>query len=528
MKHLLTTLLMVSVGTCGSTIADEVSAEQKEALAELVKLTFDVIDELTRPQPNFQPPRVRPAALVPAVRGVEDQPFAAVAVQAPEELLEAKLKAREQRLEAHSAAFADWATRVCDLSKEERTALDESLAQQHVKVQDRWKRNAHRHNTPMSDYAPVSFTTFGGAGSYLSRKRLELLLKSAFTDDHREALLTAFDARLEAVRLAMLDYAIWMIDEELFLSEQQRQRLTDELRGGIDNVEDGVFTFNTRHYYLPYTSLSNAVHVLPDSLLTDVQRERLNDAFENAARGRDNLIFSTGNPESWQQQVDAAAAEIQSMFITAARLRASWLAATLDLSPSQQRQATVAGTGAAVQCTADWKQHVNEQLEHWKVRAEQQFAGRNVRFGMAAPKAEGLDTNELWQHTVSKLGADDAHRMRQEFHRSARVGYLVAMLDKELWLTPEQREPLAALVESTLPQFHRNSDESYRETQLLVIPVASIANDKLAVFLTEAQQTAWKTLRNQFQVNGNFVLIQMQNGGQAQFVLPPNPQAQAR
>ncbi len=523
MKYIRTTILLVTVIECGVTTAG--TAVQVNPLAGLVTWTINAIDDFTLQQADVHPPRPRPVVQVPAAKRFEDKLAFVAGIQAPEESLETRVNARGKRLEAYSAAFADWAARVCDLSSEERVALNESLAQQQAKLQERWQRNTHRHKTQMSDYAPVSFTSIGGAGNYLSRKQLEPLLREALTDDHREVLMAAFDKRLDEIRSAMLDDAVRMIDNELFLSVNQRQHLTMKLRSSLENVEDGVFTFNPREYYLPHSSLIHALHVLPDSDLTDVQWQRLNDVFNNSASDDRPLMFSLMAPESWPEQVDAASAGIKSMYIRSARMRIEWLAETLNLSPEQEQHLTIAATGASIQCAAAWKQRANEQLKQWKDQQGGQIAGRFLQFSIRVPSDDEFDRNQLWQHSLSKLGAADAIRIREEFHQSVRERYLVAMLDKELWLTEEQREPLAAMVASTLSTFGQNETDSYKEIRLLTIPLAGIANDKLADLLTEAQQTAWKTLQSQFQIIGDVVVMKMQNGHPAEFVLPPKPQS---
>ncbi|MEZ6060552.1 MAG: hypothetical protein R3C19_09340 [Planctomycetaceae bacterium] len=225
--------------------------------------------------------------------------------------------------------------------------------------------------------------------------------------------------------------------------------------------------------------------------------------------------------DQWNSVLDEAVDEQRDRFILASELRTSWLQQTLDLKPEQTRHLTVAGKGAATQCVAKWKEQTRRSLDRWKDRAAQQFAGRNVRYGLSLPRTEQLDQNNLWQHTVQKFDTAGVQQERSRFQRDAVARYLTAMLDKELWLTADQREPLEALVRESLPESFRPRQTYLKEVELLVIPLFGIADDDVSQVLTKSQQAAWQEIRNQFQVNGRTVLMDTQNGNQFHFALPP-------
>ena len=432
-----------------------------------------------------------------------------------DEPVDAIVGERRERLDAHTAAFQEWANRICRLSDIEQAELAEKLSQKRQQLEDRWKRNVHRQNEPLADYAPVALTALGGAANFLRREQAGTLLEEVLSDEHQKLLFDAFDERVEEIRTAMLNFAIILVDDELFLTADQRIPLTSGLRSGNINFDDGVFTFNTRHAYFPFILLRDAVDVLPDSLLTDIQRKWLNDAFIGPEDARGPMGILGGDIGAMEELRRESAENVKAHFLAAAALRTSWLQHSVALSPQQIELVTVAGKGAALQCTLGWKERMPRHDLPGQV-----FVLPDTAVGRKTVMVDLLDQNEIWQQTVREVGAADAYRERAEFHRAATVDYVTAMLDKEIWLTPDQRQPLSELIDAAIPETMQGPKHHFRELELLIIPLFRIPPEDLGVVLTKAQQTAWNELRNQFDSDGKTVTFQMRNHGAIAFRLP--------
>ncbi|MEZ6060554.1 MAG: hypothetical protein R3C19_09350 [Planctomycetaceae bacterium] len=94
------------------------------------------------------------------------------------------------------------------------------------------------------------------------------------------------------------------------------------------------------------------------------------------------------------------------------------------------------------------------------------------------------------------------------------------MLDRELWLTPDQREPLRTLVDAAFPDVITIRQPPVRELELLVVPLFRIPDDKLSAVLTEPQQVVWKTLQDQFEREGNNVSLRTNDSHDVTLTLP--------
>ncbi len=500
MKHLPKILILIPLCLTGT-----VYGADDSALEKLADLIGEVVDEVAgnRRQP------------VDVVFGFDEPAEVAV------EPMKADVDRRRERVAAHVAAFHDWVSRNSDLPDEAHQHLKSGIEKQIRQSEDKWKRDPQRQNQAMSDSAPIIFTTSRGAASFLSRRQLDRFLNDPAAAEHRDVLVELLDERRQAICKANLKYIVSLIDDELFLTPIQRDVLLTMLPLSIDNLETGLFAFNPQTYYLPYSSLNNWDRGVPELLLNDVQKQRLAEVRGNNGQQQYLMISSAAGVESWYKQVDDAVPAQQERLGRAAAVRIAFLAGTLNLQPEQTQYLTVAGKGAATQCIADWKKQTRNQLKEWEGHMAQQFAGQDFSFGMALPDVVQLDRNKLWLHTLEKLNADPAVQERNAFRTDAIASYLTAELDKELWLTPDQRDPLRSLVAKALPADFKAQQPYFRELECFVIPLFRIADDDVADLLTESQQQAWTKLKSQFQVNGQHVMLNTQNGGQFGFSLPP-------
>ena len=136
------------------------------------------------------------------------------------------------------------------------------------------------------------------------------------------------------------------------------------------------------------------------------------------------------------------------------------------------------------------------------------------------PRVSSIHQDTLWLHTLETVKASVAARRPLRFRRKAITEYVTGMLDKELWLTTEQREPLRELVDSAFPQVIETQRPRLKEFELLAVPLFRIQDDQLATVLRESQVAAWHVLQNEFRHDGNTVWLPSTNGERFEFQLP--------
>ena len=148
--------------------------------------------------------------------------------------------------------------------------------------------------------------------------------------------------------------------------------------------------------------------------------------------------------------------------------------------------------------------------------------GGNFSFSMQVVDLKKIEQDVLWKHTVKQLTPKDAQAYnRRELIRKEQARFLTGMLDRELWLTPEQRPAVQALVAKSLPESGwQNPYRNYMdEVALLVIPLFKFSKNDASQF-EGAQKKAWETLKAEFEYNGRYAMVHMRNGGQFHFMIP--------
>ena len=156
---------------------------------------------------------------------------------------------------------------------------------------------------------------------------------------------------------------------------------------------------------------------------------------------------------------------------------------------------------------------------------EQQIAqmGQNFGFSASVIDTKSIDQNEIWKDAVKSVTAGAAQQQvemrfqRVQGDKSAMAAGVLALLDEELWLTPEQRLPLLAQFEKTMPndltavQYR----EYIRDIVLIAHPLFKTTEKKRDEILTEPQRDVWKQLASffQWQKENNYVQIQLRNNG---------------
>jgi hypothetical protein len=115
----------------------------------------------------------------------------------------------------------------------------------------------------------------------------------------------------------------------------------------------------------------------------------------------------------------------------------------------------------------------------------------------------------------------DQLNLRDSVRLEATAKFVVAMLDKELWLTKAQREILIDAVRKELPSPDTKIQNAnyFLEVTLLTIPMFKLSKRELSV-LTDTQKAAFEAMKKPFQKQNSYILVQMQNGGQMHLQIP--------
>jgi hypothetical protein len=460
----------------------------------------------------------RPRAVAPPLPAMKNPP-------GPEQ----DKQENKARLEAYSNSMRLWIEQTCELSDEQRTKSRE-LFEKDLDYESWWRDSVakannqqQRGNQVFGNCFPILFTMkTGGVATNFQRQINKELQSKVLTADQQQRLKAALDERVQFRSTAFRDYIISLLDKELYLTNDQRAKLSAELNENQRLFDHGLYAFQPQSYYLPYESITTVVR-WGNPALTKPQQKLYELTSNTANRTRNaQILFESGSGlEGWYKQIDQVGIEERDTFLRAVAVRIAYYEAEMGITTEQAEQLTVAGKGAAVSALATWKESTRATVD----RMEQQMVQMRGNFAFAVGRmtVDGLEKNEIWLNTLKTiLPAERVEKLdaRSAAIRLARANAVLAMLDHELWLRADQRKPLLELIEPSLPRrddtLSRNQDY-LREIALLAHPLYKIPDAKINPLLNEHQQAAWKQMKSYFRKHdgGNYLLVPMKmNGGE--------------
>jgi len=446
----------------------------------------------------------------------------AIAQPAQQQLPANELKSREKRLTAHAQAMKSWLTEKCVLSAEQQKQVDELIAGQVERSQQTFEKrqmDQREQNRPVADHAPFRFTSNTGCSGQLLGYRWDKHLRDILADDQRDTYKEEIRKRQQAIRKPLLSYIVAQIDEELYLTTKQRERLFQELDSRMPDVRTQLYTIRPQSYYLSQTSLSPTLQRLPDDFLTSAQQQRLKDLAQSNQQSERYVMFSTADSnESWAKQLTAAVENQKDRMNRVATVRLDYMAQEYGLSERDKHILQVAAKGTAIKCLQKWKKTTQSQLGNWE---QHRRAGQNFSFAVNVPQMSEFDRHELWNYQIDKFVSDsDEQPERDQLMRRANADFLTAQFDMEMWLSESQREKFHRLIEDTLPTERQAADQHIHELKLLAIPLFRLSESDLQGTLNPSQIEIWKLMTSYFQRNGRSIQIQFRNGGTYGFTLP--------
>lgn len=470
----------------------------------------------------------RPARPVrPAMPAAEFRP-AQEAVARPAKDVDTRLK----RLQSHAAVMQEWFDLQAELTEPQQRELAAALEASISDSQKSWKAgDAQDRQRVFDDFFPIVFTDLTGPALYLEGAGTEAVKdKVALPEKQANQLSEALEEREEFYRAAALGYVLNLLDEYFFFTPEQREKMAEIVSKKVD-LNAACYSMQTKErarrsfQYFPSTSvIGTVVTWKPNGFFSDNQKVLAValTAPQSAASGNSEAfpVMTAEDAETVQQRLKDVSAAQRTRLQHNLAVRIDFYESTCDLSERDVRRLTLAGKGTMDSVIRAWKANTRKNIE----RYQQQNAGRNVVVAFPVPSISQLLANELWTHTVKSSVPENSQAItnRDETLKDARAKFVVAMLDRELWLEPFQRERLLKSVQKMLPSgdvakssYQRNTDE----LTLLCIPLFKLSKLELTI-LSPAQRTVWKGMKEPFTENNGYVRVQTKRNGTLTIPLP--------
>ena len=177
------------------------------------------------------------------------------------------------------------------------------------------------------------------------------------------------------------------------------------------------------------------------------------------------------------------------------------------MTPTSRRRLQLACTGIMQRMS---HQHL---VEEWARVSLYHREYGITEWHVAYPHPHEIQENPLWKYVLSCWEDDPIVRERALRFREARLAYLSALLDQELWFKPEQVEPMNILLKRkldslTTPQEMHVYGPLIYDLQLIARVVIVTPDEEVSSILSETQMAAWKSLKSQFDVFDQTIYVE--------------------
>ena len=431
------------------------------------------------------------------------------------------------RLQLYGYALHNWLVVKGDLSEPQQIAVKKIIDGQVLSSIKTFSEtpDANRQQQTFPSTFPVMFTlkvaNRSGRGTAVdfSQRVLNSMRDELLNADQQQRIDIAIKEREDFQHQAFVEYLVAQTDEELFLTSEQRSGVQNAIAARKPPVTHPLYMFNPQSYYLPYESMSVILSNASAGKILDAnQKKRLQD-LNNTDPNSQHIIFqsSTGR-EGWYVQMNEAGLKERQKFLNAAAVRVAYLQKEFSLSAEQADFLSSASKGAAVRAVNDWKESTEQTFESM----EQQMAQIAGDFGFGASNMDvrSIESNEIWTDALKTITAKlpaDVVLQRKKARQNASAHSVLALLDHELWLLPEQRTLLMPLIVKSLPKGSEpfQYQEYIREAILVAHPLFRVPEKSSNEVLSMPQQDVWKQLQSYFrlQKEHHYVEIQLRNNG---------------
>ena len=472
-------------------------AVAQDGLFDFADLINDALESLTEPEEEV------------VVEAFEVMEFA----NGPQ-MAASALKERNARLEAYSGCVTNWALAQLELSDADKAAFLAAVQQQ-VTQAIAAKAEQNRDNLPA--HMALKFTEPGAIAAridaLLSRKKMAEL---PLSPEDQKTLLQALEARNQHLQQANTGQVVNLIDGQFFMTDDQREALASAIPNRID-VSRPCFSFHPQTYYFKQQALTPVVSASEVAgLWSPAQKARatsLKSVSNNGNNGQYLMFQSQGGTDDWEEQLMDHMKEQTEQMLTAMEVQVDYIRRLSSLSDQDAFYLRVAAKGAVDGVLTTWKRTTQQQLD----RNRQAFEGRmgNFAFSIQTPQVEATQQNEIWKTTLTELSPDHQKlaKQRMEQVKDATAAYMVGMLDRELWLTDEQRESLFQSVRKEVPLERHGlmNQEYFRALSYFCVPLFKLSKEDLKV-LSPEQKKAYALLKKPFSLNGQYVQFQSEHG----------------
>lgn len=443
---------------------------------------------------------------------------------------EAELKERKIRLEAYTAAATAWLDGQVKLQPAQQAALQTTLTNKIEASQQAAQKpqaNNNRGHQGFNQHFPITFTDFNGAAKGLDILQHEqLLADTKLTPEQQTALAESSEERKMFYRAATQGHILNLLDAELYFTSAQRAAIADVVADKL-KLDNACYALHPVNYYFQQTPITAVIAGARQAdILGDAQKQRAADLAGSGRSAGDEQYISFQSNEGvdlWQDKLRDAITAQRSRVMRAVAVRVDFHRSSSEISEADAHHLQVAGKGATDTAIATWKAMSQQQLKQYERNAAQWGGNGNFSFSLAVPDVQQVDDDPIWKHTLEQLlpTASDQLTRRSNVRSAATAKFIVAMLDRELWLSKAQREILleAVLKELPAPDTKIQNANYFLEITLLTIPMFKLSKPDLAI-LTDSQKTAFEAMKKPFQLQNRNVLVQMQNGGQMHLQIP--------
>lgn len=476
------------------------SARAQNGLFDFADLVNDALESLTEPDAEEE-------VIVDGFQVMEfGQPAAAVPVSVQKE--------RNARVEAYAACMLQWVQRELELSDSDQEAL-KAVLEEKCRLAKEAKAPQNRNNMP--GHMALKFTETGALASridaLLSRKSLADL---PLTDEQKQRLKAAAERRNEHLAKANTGQAVNLIDGQFFLTQQQRQELAGCISNRLD-VSRPCFSFTPQTYYFQQQALAPVVSAVEVAALWSPAQKARADALSSTPNNGNNgqyLMFQMqGGTDDWDEQLQKHMTEQTEKMQTAMQVQVDYFKRLSSLNDQDSFYLQVAAKGAVDAVMTAWKRTTLQQLD----RNREAFANRmgNIAFSIQTPRVESTQQNQIWTATLAELSPKNVElsKDRVESIKDATAAYMVGLLDRELWLSDEQRTALLKSIRKEVPAEGDGlmNQEYFRALSYLCVPMFKLSKEDLKV-LSPEQKKAWTLLKKPFSLNGVYVQFETEHG----------------
>lgn len=411
----------------------------------------------------------------------------------------------EIRLTRHLACWWSWLDSTVALDGEQHSALAGDLQRRMPEVSEKhWVRTNRAPGSTLVPHFPVLFVE---STSPLSRLTQSSTVQGLLRKEQAIKLQDAVDERQGFQYAASRDYAVAILDAEVFLTLDQRAAVSADQEVHRERLTEPYFAAHpSTGNYLPYQSIAGIVSPTVLPRLSDEQRQRLIQLESIAAKPRPSLSFRRDEPRDvWDERLKEHIQSCRKEVSLKLTLRASVLEREGLIAVDKADRLRLVAKSVASDLGDDMQSSIRTTLDVFETRMREDVDPGNDSPLTIHTVNSALDSPQnlpAWIAACGSLSLDHGDYQRWEanrlnLQRQARDRAVLAMLDRELWLLPGQRDQLLSHLSAALPPVESVTPnrEPLREAIWLAHVFCLTDAGKVQELLTAPQWEAWQEMQ---------------------------------